>query len=555
MRCLVAVIFILVSLNILAVPARRVWREVALADGRRIEVTLVGDEFFHYFVDRKGSSLIQNDDGTFSYAVVTESEKGAVRRERINAVRREYAAHVRREIGSPYGTTGFKKGLVILVDFQDRKFVHTHTEFNDQFNQTDYSVNGHIGSVSDYFHDQSYGQLKIDFDVVGPYTVSRNMEFYGNNDAMGEDKYPATMVSEAVLLADADGIDFSQYDWNRDGYVNQVFLIYAGYAESAGASKKTIWPHAWQLSEASTFGDGDGEISLDGVIIDTYACTSELDGTSGARMDGIGTACHEFSHCLGLPDFYDTTANGSGYGMDVWSLLDYGCYNANACIPCSFTAYERWFCGWMEPTELTKETQVVDMMPISEVPEAYVIYNEGNRNEFYILENHQKSHSATSPFRAWDKASPTHGILVLHVDYDKDAWFDNRVNADANHQRMTFLAANNMMSKSRSSGQLWPGTTGATAFSSSSAPAATFFNADSNGSFRFNHRIYNITEREGLVSFNMDGADVNGDGDVNTADIVAVSEQIGLSSVAADVNDDGSVTTRDILEIVKNITK
>ena len=57
----------------------------------------------------------------------------------------------------------------------------------------------------------------------------------------------------------------------------------------------------WELSDPTNYGRS---VKLDGVTVDTYACGSELMGISGKTLDGIGTMCHEYSHCLGLPDFY-----------------------------------------------------------------------------------------------------------------------------------------------------------------------------------------------------------------------------------------------------------
>jgi M6 family metalloprotease-like protein len=212
--------------------------------------------------------------------------------------------------------TGKRKGLVILVNFQDTKMMRTHTqtEWNDYFNLKGYSKLNNSGSVHDYFYNQSYGLFDLEFDVVGPVTVSKKMAAYGANDAYGNDVDPAGMVYEACQLA-ADQVNFADYDWDGDGEVDQVYLIYAGYGEAANSNTlaNTIWQHEWNLEEAGY------SLTIDGVRINTYGCSSELNGDSGSYMDGIGTACHEFSHCLGIPDLYDTSGNGN-YGMDEWDL-------------------------------------------------------------------------------------------------------------------------------------------------------------------------------------------------------------------------------------------
>ena len=126
-------------------------------------------------------------------------------------------------------------------------------------------------------------------------------------------------------------------------------------------------------------------------------------------IEGIGTICHEFTHCLGLPDIYDT-AYGGGYGMGYWDLMNSGSYNSNGYIPAGFTSYEKMYCGWSQPIELKNDTVITGMKPLSEGGESYIIYNDANRNEYYLLENRQKT--------GWDAGIPGNGLLVIHVDYD-----------------------------------------------------------------------------------------------------------------------------------------
>ena len=81
----------------------------------------------------------------------------------------------------------------------------------------------------------------------------------------------------------------------------------------------------------------------DGVTIDKYAVFNELSGSNTNNIDGIGTVCHEFSHCLGLPDFYETTYTYGYYGMGSWSLMCSGSYNNDGYTPIGYSAYEKHF--------------------------------------------------------------------------------------------------------------------------------------------------------------------------------------------------------------------
>lgn len=526
-----------------AVPAKRVKRQVQQPDGSVLTVMLRGDENFHYTSTEDGQPLVQRADGAYCYATLdsngkltasaqvahdvesrgaaelsflnyytAESQKvrslGMERAKQRNARRMARLAKrgvvdasgkpVRRVMagatgGEGIGVTGKRKGLVILVNFKDKKMQskHTQAEWNDYFNKVGYNKYGNNGSVHDYFYAQSYGKLDLEFDVIGPVTVSKNMASYGANDAQGNDIDPAGMIKEACELAYAkEKMDMSQYDWDGDGAVDQVYVIYAGYGEAAGGDANTIWPHEWDIQ------GGGYSLVLGGQRIRTYACSSELNGGSGTYISGIGTACHEFSHCMGIPDFYDT-AGGGCFGMDAWDLMDYGSYGGDGYEPTGYNTYEKWVSGWIEPTILTEPCYIKNMKPLSDAPEACVVFNEANKNEYYIFENRQ--------LKGTDVALPNHGMLVIHVDYDQKVWFDNEVNNTSNHQRFTVVPADNKLTSETVSGDTYPGTTKSTELTDTSKPAATLFNANSDGRKFLGKPVTEITEKDGLISFTFMG--------------------------------------------------
>lgn len=526
-----------------AVPAKRVKRQVQQPDGSVLTVMLRGDENFHYTSTEDGQPLVQRADGAYCYATLdsngkltasaqvahdvesrgaaelsflnyytAESQKvrslGMERAKQRNARRMARLANrgvvdasgkpVRRVMagatgGEGIGVTGKRKGLVILVNFKDKKMQskHTQAEWNDYFNKVGYNKYGNNGSVHDYFYAQSYGKLDLEFDVIGPVTVSKNMASYGANDAQGNDIDPAGMIKEACELAYAkEKMDMSQYDWDGDGAVDQVYVIYAGYGEAAGGEANTIWPHEWDIQ------GGGYSLVLGGQRIRTYACSSELNGGYGTDISGIGTACHEFSHCMGIPDFYDT-AGGGCFGMDAWDLMDYGSYGGDGYEPTGYNTYEKWVSGWIEPTILTEPCYIKNMKPLSDAPEACVVFNEANKNEYYIFENRQ--------LKGTDVALPNHGMLVIHVDYDQKVWFDNEVNNTSNHQRFTVVPADNKLTSETVTGDTYPGTTKSTELTDTSKPAATLFNANSDGRKFLGKPVTEITEKDGLISFTFMG--------------------------------------------------
>lgn len=502
-KIILSIALAMLTLTASAVPARRTQRTLTLSDGTQVTATLSGDENYHYWKTADGRAFVMNEENIPQEISLQQAQsklqaKVQARNAHRIAKRTKHKAAWGAETNP---ISGERKGLVILVNYKDKKMQHTQAEYNDYFNKAGYSDNNCTGSVRDYFLSQSYGKFSLDFDVMGPVTLSKNLSYYGDNDSDGNDKHAAEMVAEAVKLA-VSGIDLKKYDWDGDGYVDQVYVVYAGYGEHADAPANTIWPHEFELSEAAKYNDGPGALTINGVTIDTYACSSELRGSSGNKMDGIGTACHEFSHCLAIPDMYDTSADGENFGMNVWDLMDYGSYNGEdgyGETPAPFTSYERMYCGWLTPVELTQPCNVNDMPAITKEPVAYLIRNANPKfpGEYYLLENHQQE--------SWDAYAPAHGMLVLHVDFNSNAWKQNTVNNVASHQRMTIIPADGKLSHYNTAGDTWPGTSKKTALTDSSNPAAKLYNLNSNGRKFMGRPIENIAEKDGLISFTFDG--------------------------------------------------
>lgn len=501
----VLLVFLILSQVADAIPARPgVRQNLTLSDGTVVNALLVGDEHGHYWLADDGNGYSVKD-GIAERVDIQKIQKSARIHKKEANIRR--AQRLMRRSPAKAGTpdySGQKKGLIILVNFSDVTFdeAHNNALYTKIANEKGFKEGKFKGSVYDYFYAQSDGQFELTFDVVGPFTVSEAYNYYGEN--FGEDdadKHPAEMVIECIKLADSQ-VNYKDYDWDDDGEVDQVFVIYAGSNEAEGGGADCIWPHEWTLDNAKyVYGDGTGSQRLDGVKIDTYACGSELGYYE--TIAGIGTICHEFSHCLGYPDFYDTDYSG-GNGMFEWDLMDSGAYNGDGFLPAGYTSYERWVAGWKTPIELTDTAYVDSMKALQNGGEVYVIYNKGNNDEFYLLENRQKV--------GWDGAIPGAGLLILHVDYDEQAWADNEPNEDPEHQRMTWVAADNEYQFTKYGNDKYLTTKGAAndpfpydtinAFNKYTTPAATFYNANEDGTYYLDASVEDITQNaDGTISF------------------------------------------------------
>lgn len=503
-------------LSVWAVPAKRgVWCSLSLVDGTEVKAQLVGDEFLHYYVSEDGTKYVQ-DEATGLYRKMTDE----VTAQRRAAVRRAQAQgrqkRMLRKAQASNVFQGTKKGLVILAEFTNSKFKSGHdlALYERIANDENYSGNNFRGSIKDYFKAQSHGQFELDFDVAGICQLQHPYAYYGKNNSQEEDVKPGEMVAEACLWAHEHGINFSKYDWNGDGEVDQVFVLYAGHGEASYKDANTIWPHMYYLS-ASDYGKS---LSLDGVTVDTYACSCELNGDG--NLDGIGTFCHEFSHCMGFPDLYDTSSDGGWFGMGDFDLMCSGSYNGDSKCPAGYSAYEKAECGWLtlkDMTDVEKETSIVGVQPMSADGDAYVIKNKGHEDEYYILENRQKT--------GWDSYLPASGLMITHVDYDADVWDWNMPNTsgkyeDANgntktndHQRLTIFRAGKSTDEYGDASDLYPYGSN-NSLTKTSSPAAILYNTNSDGSKYMHVAIKDIAiAADGTASFTLSKEEHQG-GDV-----------------------------------------
>ncbi len=359
--------------------------------------------------------------------------------------------------------TGSPRAIVLLVQFANRPFkVQPRKAFNQYLNSMadkhqDFgnAENRNTGSVKRYFSDMSGGKFKPQFDLYGPITMPKNAAYYGEGSSSME-KY-RELVSEACTMMD-DSLDFSKYDADKDGNVDLVYIIYAGYGESVSSIDSTLWPKAFVCGT---------DIKKDGKYVRLAGISNELNGhpdvhyssTSGLLINGVGLFCHEFSHCMGLPDFYPTvspqwtTANGKqdfdaydNQGMEEWDVMDNGIYLYNGYSPTAYTAWEREKMGWLTIETLTREGKV-ELKSIDQGGKAYRIKNDKNTNgnEYYIVENIQA--------KGWNYKLPASGMMVSHVEYVPWAFSvfhggDNSVNNIKKHPRMTIVPADGYLPSS-----------------------------------------------------------------------------------------------------------
>ena len=457
-----------------AVKANTSPAEVRQPDGTLLTVFLHGDEDFHYYTTADGVLLVPGEgcfyiartkaDGTLASSGMlahnaakrTLAEKEIAKAQDIPAFladgqRTAGLRKARREPVSENHTLfphiGSPKAVVILAEFKDTTFSISNPKrsFDEYFNSmealNDYGSGeaANFASVKKYFDEVSHGQFTPQFDVYGPVRLPSSLGTYGGTRTDGKNERIDLLMQEACTMMD-DSLDFSQYDSNKDGLVDLVIIIYAGYSQSMnGNTVDCIWPKSGTV-EGGTY---------DGKEVKRYAVSAELNGFPGCwpsapykRINGTGTLCHEFCHTLGLPDFYPTTTaanvKGDNQAMEYWSLMDSGNYNYNGYAPVALTAWEREAFGWIEIPTLSM-SGAMEMKAIDDGGTAYRVLNDNDETgkEYYILENIQKI-GINARHRA-------HGLIVSHVQFDTNIFWNGNANNVKGHPRMTIVPADGLL--------------------------------------------------------------------------------------------------------------
>lgn len=451
-RFFISISLFVLSLGLYAVPAERIRKLITLADGSQVMATLYGNEDFSYYLTDDDYVILETENG-FEYGLFPDEQEITQR----HAMR---YLHEPRLLGSQNEAAMSSRGVqhvpVVLVSFSDMDFTvaegddavrEYYKKFcNGTMDGIRFTEHGSYGSVRDYFVEQSDSVFFPLFSVIGPIKLSHPYSYYGKNGAgSNKDIYFNTFRDDAIKGAMQDFNDWSIFDNDKNGTVDVVFFVYAGMGENNGGDPNLIWPK-----------ESPSSVKINGFTFSTSAATCECrpkekddeGNVLSTKGDGVGVFIHELSHTLGLPDFYDT--RNVAFGMDIWSVMDYGEYGNSGFTPGNYTAYERDFMGWRSLVRVD-EPCTLRIPCFRDGGIGYKVVNKFNEDEYYVLENRQS--------KGWDEKVGTmgHGLQVTHVDYLESRWSANTVNITPDHQRMTIIAANNNYqgTNAASNGQEW----------------------------------------------------------------------------------------------------
>ena len=535
-----------------AIPAYPKPLKVKQADGSWLTIQMRGDEHGHYVLTSDGIPLVFNarqknyeyadwKDGKVQAsgikaaeasertakvkAFVKSQDKSAIlesfKRARLQQLQQtlssrrnvslKASSNPQKEKLNNFPTIGEVHSLVILVQFADTKFStvgsDAHQFFNNMLNEPGFTYsNGANGSARDFYLNSSNGRFQPQFDVIGPVTLPEKYSYYGANKGSSVDN-PVRLeefVREACTLADPS-VDFSQYDHNQDGFIDNIYFFYAGKGEADSGDGNALWPHSAYYSDiASQAGAAQTSLKLDGVEVGNYTCSNEINGTLiTPQPAGIGTFVHEFGHVLGLADHYDVNYGITTFAPGYFDTMAQASYNNNGNTPAAFSAYERACLGWIDLTVLKNGVDTLNVLPdLNDSNKAYVVPVGGtNDAEYFIMENRQQ--------KGWDAFIPGHGMLLWHIDYDAKAWEKNELNITADHQRVDIVEADKKLTDNTRAGDPFPGTSNVTQCNLTSWAGGKVMSLD------------DIEEKDGVINLMLGGLNLK----LNTPDVKVAEVQ------------------------------
>lgn len=535
-----------------AIPAYPKPLKVKQADGSWITIQMYGDEHGHYVMTSDGIPLVFNAQlRNYEYAdwkngevqvsgikateasdrsaqvkkFIESQDKSAIlesfKRARLQQLQQTLSSrrnaslkagsNPQKEKLNNFPTIGEVHSLVILVQFADTKFStvgsDAHQFFNNMLNEPGFTYsNGANGSARDFYLNSSNGRFQPQFDVIGPVTLPEKYSYYGANKGSSVDN-PVRLeefVREVCTLA-APSVDFSQYDHNQDGYIDNIYFFYAGKGEADSGDGNALWPHSAYYSDIATqAGAAQTSLKLNGVEVGNYTCSNEINGTLiTPQPAGIGTFVHEFGHVLGLADHYDVNYGITTFTPGSFDTMAQASYNNNGNTPAAFSAYERACLGWLDLTVLKNGIDTLNVLPdLNDSNKAYMVPVGGtNDQEYFIMENRQQ--------KGWDAFIPGHGMLLWHIDYDAKAWEKNELNITGTHQRVDIVEADNKLTDNTRAGDPFPGTSNVTQCNLTSWAGGKVMSLD------------DIEEKDGVINLMLGGLNLK----LNTPDVKVTEVQ------------------------------
>ncbi len=310
---------------------------------------------------------------------------------------------------------------VILVSYANAPLAYGDADFDLALFDSTQATS--TGSLHDYFHWASGNRLSVSGRVVATVHLPQDKLYYGYNgyglSCTSTPHNSAGLVLDA-LAACASQVQWSDFDLDRDGFVDMLWVVHAGPPGEAAPDrfKNDLWSITSRLggnwsgtSAYETTEHLPGSVTQH-MRIDRFSILPELSYFAPGQRSEIGVYCHEFGHALGLPDLYDTRDGGTtNSGPGNWSLMGTGVYGGDGHSPQYPTHPGAWpalFMGWAQTLSPTEDTPVV-LPPLGSGNQILDLSFQGEADpEHFLVEARRRE--------GFDRNLPGDGLIVYRVN-------------------------------------------------------------------------------------------------------------------------------------------
>ena len=391
-------------------------------------------------------------------------------------------------LGRKAATVDTLKPVVICIDFDDNPHSHDTSEFSTLLFSEGFTYP--TGSMRDFYRENSFEQLELLGGVTGWHRMPQLYSYYvaGQN---GFGSYPNNaqkMAEDAVDAADPY-VNFADYDYDQDGWVDALVVVHAGMGAEETGSDNQIWSHAWVMSTV---------LIRDGVSLYSYNTDPEI--RNGGVLVDMGVFGHEFGHTLGLPDLYD--GDYSSNGMGDWTMMAGGSWNNGGRTPACFDGWCKYKMGWTSPIWLTSNQTNVEILQAETTPLSYRLWTSGaGGSQYYLVENRQRT--------GFDRFIPGDGLLIYHVDEaaqgNSQEWCPG--DPPSPHLKVALEQADGMYHlencynnlNSGDFGDPYPGSSNKRAFDDTTRPGSHDYSANST-----QVAVWNVSDSDSVMQANLD---------------------------------------------------
>lgn len=497
-------ITIFMGMSVYAAPVNPLAKEVHQADGTIINAHFYGDEFFNWVEDENGNVIaynqqnknwyyaeIENDCIVPSEEIVIENNEqipsvnDRIKRNNIQYLIQNSALNIDNTSTYETGMNEFNQDilklpktnqelLLLLIEFNDVSIQKNSQYWSEKYFSGDKSVAGYyrdmsngldiitpaitqnIGLSSEITANVQYDGADENINVFpwantgvnvtisstydGIIKVKFNMDHPMPEYLMGKNNKLQTAIVTMALKAIKEN---TTYDFDGYGINKYVSAIVAGVEKSAQGvhnTKGEMWAHSSYFDSNVIGIEGD---------MQQYMLHGEMYNNTEAV--GIGVACHELGHILGLPDLYNFNSKSGGIGF--YSSMAEGLWGASqegevpGTTPVSLDAWSKIILGYIIPEEYEEwEFDAIEVKNAGDIGNGtnseYNVLRLNNStidsNQYFLIENRQNN--------GWDQGMQTKlgdtfkgGILILQID--SNILLNNEINADDNHRGVDIVGS------------------------------------------------------------------------------------------------------------------